>query len=167
VTGDIFVMQPPLQTLKAWDPFWDCVSVLFEFQNSDVADGSEEITNWRLFWVAGVALLRTVGHVLAKVDSKGSRHQQQAIGSLWAEWNADRESSAIFWNFIEEERNNLLKTYSFGAQFAYDGYLASIVFRDGSDAFQLYRQAVYWWREQLMKLEAKIAAKPSPVESGC
>ncbi|PQZ82818.1 MULTISPECIES: hypothetical protein [unclassified Brevundimonas] len=161
VTGDIFVLSPPQQTLKAWAPFWDCVSILFQFQNSDVADGDEELPEWRIYWVAGLALLRTVGHVLAKVDAKTSPKHTDAVGALWTDFHADRARSAIFWNFIERERNSLLKTYSFGARLARnDGGYAFVEFEDGVDAFQLFREAVYWWRYNLMALEREIAERP-------
>jgi hypothetical protein len=150
VTGDIFVFSPPRQTLKAWVPFWDCVVILFEFQNSDV---DEEHSEWRLFWVAGIALLRTIGHVLAKTDAIASPRHRAEIDRLWKEWKSDRIQSSIFWDFIEKERNNLLKTYAFGARLAHNSEGYYVEFEDGQDAFQLFRQAVYWWRHQLMALE--------------
>jgi hypothetical protein len=156
VTGDIFTRRPPTQTLKAWEPLWDCVSILFQFQNSDVADGDEELPEWRFYWVAGIALLRTVGHVLAKVDANSSAMRSQAIGALWRKFQSDREAHWIFWEFIEKERNNLLKTYSSGARFVRDGEAAYVEFEGGEDAFQLFRQAVYWWRHQLMELEITL-----------
>lgn len=164
VTGDIFTFSPPRQTLKGWEPFWDCVGILFQFQNSDVADGDEELPEWRLYWVAGIALLRTIGHVLAKVDAGTSAEHSQAIGDLWRRFNSEREDSWIFWEFIEKERNNLLKTYSFGAQLAadVDGYYVS--FADGQDAFQLFRQAVYWWRHQLMELEEDLSIDSAVID---
>ncbi|GBQ09045.1 hypothetical protein [Acetobacter cerevisiae] len=156
VTGDIFTFNPPQQTLAAWKPFWDCVTILFQFQNSDVDDGGEELKEWRLFWVAGLALLRTVGHVLDKVDAKKTSPHGKVIFERWKQWKNDKEQAEIFWNFIEKERNSLLKTYSFGARFVNDPEGAYIEFEDGSDAFQLYRQAVYWWRKQLIEIEQSI-----------
>ncbi|MBL0931145.1 MAG: hypothetical protein IBJ15_13635 [Alphaproteobacteria bacterium] len=159
VTGDIFVHTPPQQTLKAWAPFWDCVSILFHFQNSEVADGEDELPEWRIYWVAGLALLRTIGHVLAKVDAKTSPNHSDAINAFWKGLQADRRMAAIFWDFIEKERNNLLKTYSFGAKFTSDeDQDAYVEFEDGLDAFQLFREAVYWWRHHLMELERELSA---------
>jgi hypothetical protein len=158
VTGDIFVSQPPHQTLAAWEPFNDCVSILFHFQNSDFVDGDDELHEWRLYWVAGVTLLRTIGHVLAKVDEKSSPVHAKTIRLLWNRLQRDRKSSAIFWDFIEDERNNLLKTYSFGARLTRDERGAYIAFKDGSNAFELFRQAVYWWRYHLTALELEILA---------
>lgn len=157
VTGDIFTRPPPIQTLKAWEPFWDCVTVLFQFQNSDVADGDEELPEWRLYWVAGIALLRTIGHVLAKVDANSSANHSRAIGDLWRKLKSDREAHSIFWEFVEKERNNLLKTYSFGARFVANQDGAYIEFEGGEDAFQLFREAVYWWRHQLTEIECVLS----------
>lgn len=156
ITGDIFTRSPPTQTLKAWEPFWDCVGILFHFQNSDIADGDEELSEWRLYWVAGVTLLRTIGHVLAKIDAKNSDKHSQAIGRLWMTFQSSRKNYWIFWEFIEKERNNLLKTYSFGARFERDHDGPFIRFEDGSDAFELFREAVYWWRHQLTELEGAL-----------
>ena len=70
---------------------------------------------------------------------------------------SDRMKYQIFWDFIEKERNNLLKTYSFGARFVSHGdENPSIEFGDSQDAFELFRQAVYWWRHQLMEIEEVI-----------
>ncbi len=162
ITGDIFILRPPKQTLKGWQPFWDCVAILFQFENSDVADGDEELPEWRMYWVAGIALLRTIGHVLAKVDSQTSAKHSQEIDDLWTRLKSDREASWIFWEFIEKERNNLLKTYSFGARIEWDedGYCC-VISEDGEDAFQLFRQAVYWWRHQLMELEDNLSKEPA------
>jgi hypothetical protein len=153
ITGDIFVTSPPKQTLKAWSPFWDCASILFEFQNSEV---DEERSEWRLFWVAGIALLRTIGHVLAKSDTLTSTKHKIAVDKLWAEWKSHADENGIFWSFIEEERNNLLKTYESGATLAQDGDGFYVKYATGEDAFQLFREAVYWWRYQLINLETQI-----------
>lgn len=158
ITDDIFTRIPPIQTLKAWEPYSDCVDVLFLFQNSDIVDGDEELTEWRLYWVSGISLLRTVGHVLAKVDALASPAHTAAVERLWSTLKADKQSSAIFWKFINEERNNLLKTYTFGAKLSSDEYGYFIEYANGQDAFQLFREAVYWWRYQLEVLEETIRA---------
>lgn len=171
ITGDIFTRTSPIQTLKAWEPWRDCVGILFHFQNSDIVDGDEELPEWRLHWVSGLAMLRTIGHVLAKVDALDSPAHAAAVGGLWATLKKDRKSSEIFWNFIEDERNNLLKTYTFGAKLSSDEYGYFIEFGDGQDAFQLFREAVYWWRYQLELLEDELYAtggseEPDQVASG-
>lgn len=153
VTGDIFVLTPPKKSLKAWQPLDDCVVILFEFQNMDVDD---EHTEWRILWVAGIALLRAIGHVLAKSDMMTSGKHKLEIDRLWHRWKAHPDDSAIFWEFVEEERNNLLKTYEFGAALAHDENGFYVRYGNGENAFDLFRAAVYWWRHQLMLLEDRI-----------
>lgn len=97
--------------------------------------------------------------MLAKVDAKTSPNHADAITARWKGFQADRGGSTIFWDFIEKERNNLLKTYSFGARLAWDeDQHAYVEFEDGLDAFELFREAVYWWRHHLMALERELAA---------
>lgn len=153
VSDDIFVRAPPKQTLKAWAPFWDCVTILFEFQNSDV---DEDRPDWKLFWVAGIALLRAIGHVLAKSDAIVSPKHKVEVNKLWEEWKSAPTENAIFWDFIEDERNNILKTYEFGAKLAKNegGYYVS--YKNEEDAFGMFRNAVYWWRYHLEALERRL-----------
>lgn len=158
IEDDIFVKAIPNQTLLAWEPFWDCVGILFQFQNSDVADGDTELTEWRIAWVAGVSLLRAIGHVLVKVDSNKSPKHAACVQCFWSYLKAERSSNYIFWEFIEKERNNILKTYSFGAKLQLDGKRAYIATDDGDDAFGRFRYAVYWWRQKLVELEASISS---------
>lgn len=148
--SDIFVHQPPKQTLSAWEPFWECVTVLFQLQNSDLDDEHPE---WRIWWIAGIALLRTVGHVLDKVDAKRSPHHKMTILQAWSNWKEDKDTNWIFWTFIEQERNNLLKLYKFGVEADADGLLH---LDSGADGGQLFRESVYWWRHQLEALEATL-----------
>lgn len=70
---------------------------------------------WRRRWVAAVSLLRSVMHVLAKVDSETSTEMQVSIDEAWKELRRTRPEPAIFWRFIDEERNLTLKEGSFGA----------------------------------------------------
>jgi len=82
-----------------------------------------------------------------------SSHHRIQINGLWKQWKADRAQSSIFWDFIEKERNSLLKVYTFGARLAKDDSGYYVEFEDGQGAFQLFRHAIYWWRHQLMSLE--------------
>lgn len=63
----------------------------------------------------------------------------------------------IFFDFIEKERNNILKEFSFGAELpkAEDGRTLAYG-KTCHDAAQLFREAVYWWRHELEKIEALV-----------
>jgi len=76
----------------------------------------EEETNpklWRIHWVAAVALIRAVGHVLHKVG--GSDMSLKEIinqrHKLWTSTDPEYPEHRIFRQFIELERNNILKEY--------------------------------------------------------
>src|SRR5918996_909674 len=71
---------------------------------------------WRTRWAAAVALLRSVGHVLQKVDVEASPAMAQAVTEAWTRMNASKPEPRIFWGFIEEERNNILKGYRSSAK---------------------------------------------------
>lgn len=127
-------------------------------------------TRFRLFWVAGVALLRAVGHVLQKVDTEQSSALKAAIGRAYAEWKRDKEANAVFWEFIENERNNILKEYEIGflagpidvivqpnaESFPLDGNLFCPIAEGryaGEDGRDVMADAITWWEQQLSVIE--------------
>src|SRR6185312_1454897 len=66
-------------------------------------------------YVAALALVRAVGHVLDKVDAnENGPRPGLSVDVAYAKWKANRDEHRIFWEFIEEERNNILKEYTFG-----------------------------------------------------
>src|SRR5437764_10343909 len=92
-------------TRAAREVLEDCRSALMSIQ--DGVSGSD----WRWRWVAVVALLRAVGHVLHKVDGRTSPSMEAAIQTAFHRWKDD----SMFRDFIEHERNNVLKAYKLGA----------------------------------------------------
>lgn len=121
--------------------------------------------NWRLDWAATVALLRAVGHVLHKVDGKQGAATKTAIDAAWSRWKKDPKD-AIFRDFIEQERNSVLKEYEIGSQAP--AYLLTedggrIRLEDGSGALLLEQpdvervdEALRWWEQQLSAIEAAL-----------
>ena len=67
-------------------------------------------TRWRVHWAAAVALLRAVGHVLAKVDAGEDADLSRIANQAFRRWRGDKVHE-IFVEFIEKERNNVLKEY--------------------------------------------------------
>jgi len=132
---------------------------------------------FRLYWVAGVALARAVGHVLQKIDGENEPRIERAVGSAYAAWKADKQANAIFWNFIEQERNQILKEYEVGflagpidvvaggALHSLDEHLycpiADGVFA-GEDCRDILDQAIKWWESQLDRIEAVACASCAP-----
>jgi len=92
-------------TLKAREVLDDCRFALREFRTDPM--GQE----FRVRWVAAVTLLRAVGHVLRKVDGESSPRAKEAVRHAWERLPKDDP----LWRFIDDERNNVLKEYGFGA----------------------------------------------------
>jgi hypothetical protein len=137
----------------------------------------EDLRRWRVLWAGSVALLRAVGHVLKEVDGADPR-VGLAVDARYRIWLSEREENAIFWDFIEEERNNVLKEYQFGMSLDEEiplllhldnpnGETEGGVFQlgenlyrpllsgysAGEDARDVYRVALDWWEREITTIE--------------
>ena len=159
----------------------DCESVL------DMLEDEEDRQRWRVLWAEAMALVRAVGHVLRKVDG-GDARLRPLIDAAWDNWKADRSKNSVFWEFIQKERNYILKEYRFGVLDSAvvglglvktdggqtSGHTAAPktpvaprenLFRPleegfgiGEDARDVYRDALQWWDAELASIEAALAA---------
>lgn len=138
-------------------------------------------SEWRVHWIAAVTLLRSVGHVLSKVDGGISPKVRATADSLFAEWKGSAPEHEIFREFIEDERNNILKEYSFavsegpvelGLVFGdVGGPVATEVvtirenvyrpmshgFYEGEDGRTLIEMAIDWWERQLTAIDEAVS----------
>jgi hypothetical protein len=71
----------------------------------------QDLRRWRVLWAGAVALTRGVGHVLNKVDGNKSALKIAARAACHR-WKSEPEHE-IFREFIDRERNNILKEYKF------------------------------------------------------
>jgi hypothetical protein len=92
-------------TLAARQVLEDCVVAVDSLV--DDIQGDE----WRRRWVLAIVLLRAVGHVLDKVDGEISPSYRSAIDSWWFKLNESKPEPNIFWQFIDKERNSVIKQY--------------------------------------------------------
>jgi len=140
----------------------DCRKVL-----SFLEDARTE-QEFRIHWVSMVTLLRVVGHVLDKVDAVSCSKLRKAVDENWQKLHAKRDENLIFWAFIEDERNSVLKEY--GLRVAL-GDVPVVVRHDsgeeefvldecifnpltdgpyaGEDGRDVARNAIAWWENQL------------------
>lgn len=135
---------------------------------------------WTTRWVAAVALLRAVGHVLDKVDAQTAGPIGDAVRYEYAALKATKPDPAIFWEFIERERNNILKVYQFAAKqnvtlrpatvcvdrktgearsdasgsTEYQHVMSSGPFA-GRDPRDLVGEAIGWWRQYLDRVDMR------------
>jgi hypothetical protein len=137
----------------------------------DLVDDARNEQEFRVHWVALVALLRAVGHVLDKVDAASSSELRGAVDTRWAEWRRNRDKHRLFWDFIEAERDSVLKTYEIGVQpgdvqlvvqqagAAEVFTLDECIFKPlldgpfaGEDGRDVARDAISWWEGQLSEI---------------
>lgn len=145
----------------------------------------EDLQRWRIHWAAAVALIRAVGSVLDKVDGKDP--EIKAIQKrAYKQWKGDDPKHEIFREFIERERNNVLKEYrsevyplekvavaiEFTAspvdggeekKFRQVAEIAENIYRpmadgpwEGDDASDVLASAIQWWNEQLTAIEVDV-----------
>lgn len=140
------------------------------------AEDARSDQEFRVRWVALVALLRAVGHVLDKVDGARGSAWRSAVSALWNEWQRDRAKHAIFWDFVEAERNSVLKTYEVGVVVGdvevvdKDGAthtLDECLFKPieegpfaGEDGRDVASEAISWWETQLSRVAIAAGSKP-------
>ena len=156
----------------------DCEIALRLIENEDDGD------TWRVLWAGAVALLRAVGHVLHKVDAVQHPEMRSRIEYHFRTWKSDDPDHQIFREFIDQERNSILKNY---ASTAHQGGIIPILlehfpmkggadaqqkfeslewlsediyrprvhgYRAGDDMRDIYRDAINWWRTELSKVIA-------------
>ena len=154
----------------------------------DMLDDEEDERRWRVQWAGAMALLRTVGYVLRNVDGEDVT-VQPAVDAAWERWKRDRSSNAVFWDFIAEERHNILKEYRFSVLDSAEVGLGVLVargdqdscdpvleetpvsigenlyrplvdgFGKGEDARDVYGEALRWWDAELSNIEAALRSK--------
>ena len=133
---------------------------------------------WRIHWVAAVALIRSVGHVLDKVDGQDPEIKKSAAGAF-SRWKLGDGEDAIFNEFIEQERNTVLKEYQFRADLSEEVSVVVLsktpdgtstetfdigenIFRpilhgymEGEDARDVYARAILWWEKKIREIEGQ------------
>lgn len=141
-----------------------------------------DLARWRVHWAAAVALVRAVGHVLDKVDGEDLLTKQLGAAAF-KRWKGSAPEHEIFREFIERERNSILKEYRFRhhpleeVQMAVAYKLRDPVtgkaveaadilplgdniyrpfldgWREGDDARDVLSEAIDWWEAELSALE--------------
>ncbi|WP_446619671.1 hypothetical protein [Vibrio alfacsensis] len=128
------------------------------------AKGSDEL---RIHWISTICLLRAIGHVLDKVDAELSLIHKEEISNWWKAIKRDKPS--IFWDFINESRNLVVKEYDVNF-ITYECELISTNFdgstevaenpvhimKSGDELFGIVADALLWWEVQLKDLERSI-----------
>jgi len=110
----------------------------------------------RIYWILCVTLLRAVGHILEKKDAARSQWLATSVKSHYQELQRRRLGDLIYWEFIVEERNILLKEYSAsiieknGCVIELTNLLVGGVFYTPADAIET---SLGWWADNLRGIQ--------------
>lgn len=167
-------------TLAARLVLADCEEALQELIDCDVDLAVNIGPMRRRWWMAIVALLRAVGHVLKNVDGESSPILGGIIKAAWAAVNKTKPEPHILWGFIENERNTVLKEYRFRSHRSATGVAVTSIsattasgvstikankygdaeFRlltdgpfAGRNDIEVIAEAICWWKVYLDKIE--------------
>jgi hypothetical protein len=151
----------------------DCRHALREF------DGRASDARWRVIYMANVALLRAVYHVLEARDVPNDEKLKREFSKWKGELLRTKPSPEIYWLFIVDERNQLLKEYaatpvknSLVPEIRFDlstgktedlglirqQYLMAEGHFVGQEQRRLIKRAIEWWEHELSQLERSSAA---------
>ncbi len=128
-------------------------------------------------------LLRAVGHVLDNVDGQRDPKLRRAINAWWIDLKSKRPEPLIFWSFIDEERNSIVKEYKTRAGQGVTVQLSGIEINlrtgeqssdepkpaiyhyvinggpfAGREQREVLAEAIAWWEAQLQGIEAAAGA---------
>jgi hypothetical protein len=136
-------------------------------------DDETDEFRFRMALIAAVALVRTVGHVLKKVDGQQDPALMAIVDQRFSEWKRDRPSAKVFWEFIDAERNSILKEYDLRFDFSpmvttaeadHAWRLGSNIYCPisegayaGEDVRDVLREAVCWWKSELVEIERRLS----------
>lgn len=140
-------------------------------------------SQWRIAYMANVALLRAVYHVLESRDAAVNPAFKNKFKAWASNLLASKPAPEIYWEFIVSERNLLLKEYQSlaGQDVTVPGVLIEVNVKTGEqkatrlgnvehhctinggffagrDPRELIAEAIAWWETQLIALEATAGA---------
>ena len=152
-------------TLTAREVLEDCRGSIEEI------GGGVQGRAWRRRWVASVVLLRTVGYVLARIDANIDSRYKSAIDNAWFQLSQSKPQPAIFWEFIDAERNNIIHEYEVGAGQGVTVHLGQNVSVEhhyvvntgpfaGRDQRDVLKEAVAWWEIYLDGIDRVATGEP-------
>lgn len=158
--------------LQAWKVLSDLRRAI------ELLEAADDEADFRIQWLAAVAIARVVGHVLDRVDRKSGACAEMVISDFYANWKRNPERNAIFFEFVKPERDLLLKEYEFsaleGAWLVVDVHdeapwmLSHDIFApmgsgryEGVDCRDVLREAADWWEEKLEEIELSLGSHRS------
>lgn len=91
----------------------DCKFAIDDLKNADRI----VLSNWRTTWAGICSLLKASIHLMGTRDCRACfpTTLRDSLKAAWQELGRDKVAYPLFWQFINRERNNILKQYDFSA----------------------------------------------------
>ncbi len=153
----------------------DCRGALKDFKDGIQGE------SWRRHWILCVVLLRAVGNVLEKIDSKQNKTLKDIIKEEYKNIKLNEQDHEIYWEFICKERNNILKEYKVNAGQGVTIHTNPLHFNlktgeiknedspsvtyhytitsgplEGRDQRKVVEEAIIWWENYLDKIDDRF-----------
>ena len=160
--------------MKSSEVYSDCLRSKQMFES---AVESNNLSEARILWFSTLALLRAIGHVLNKIDVKSrSPDFEKAVQARYNNW----KSNKIFSEFIQDERNAILKEYDSSLEVMPQSVTHNVTYRGeqvthkgvnvvhtvtilqlvkfkgafaGESPVEVLEKALQWWQRELNELE--------------
>ena len=152
----------PYEAKMARNVLEDCRHALTELRNDPQGPA------WRVRWFGTLAMLRAVGHVLEKVDAKSCPELKEANNDWWKDLKSTKPNPAIFWQFIDSDRDAILKEYDHragqsvtvtpGRPPIYTYKIHGGPF-DGQDPRDVVQKVIEWLEQELTKIEIDVSRR--------
>jgi hypothetical protein len=115
---------------------------------------------FNVVYLSCLVLCRSIGHVLQKVDAVESKRHRSAIESAYRRWKSSDHDQRIFKNFIEENRNELIKESNFKYEIISSFPYALAVLNEELLGYDYPVDAIgiciNWWHVQLREIEEEV-----------
>lgn len=97
-------------SLMSYIAVLDCKEAIRALRTEDLDFG-----RWKVSWAGICALLNASVHLMRKQDATSCIPLQirKSPNAKWHELGKNKAKYPIFWDFIDQERNNILKEYRF------------------------------------------------------
>ena len=126
---------------------------------------SNNLATIRIRWITAITILRAVGHTLLNIDASRSPALRSAIDSAWNDWKTQPFQHLIFHEFVEKERNTILKEYRTSLFVSPSqkskssdstGFYSTILIGDRSySPLDALTASIGWWETELNHIESR------------
>ncbi|MBS9721750.1 hypothetical protein JYU29_13755 [Tianweitania sp. BSSL-BM11] len=134
------------------------------FDEALIRNNKQEI---RIQWITCLTLARAVGHVLKNKDVLRSEWLRNAIEKNFNKIKEDEFHNLIYWEFINKERNLLLKEYGSALSLDNPEYkggehseVRHLLIGDRSySPTEALKAAACWWQHHISEVESNALAE--------